>query len=280
MNNTLQHPITDEFLAREIERTIYEYSWTWEGEREQLIDTGDALIHVLDVPWFGNHGFAGRLVFEPASVEERLDTVLAQAEAGGRTFVWITGPSTRPTDLHERLIARGLEASILWDGLALRDLSQPFEHNPEGTVEPLSEANVVDYATICARFSPDISVYDERLAAARRLLQAGQRDAQVVLARIDGTPAGSAVMRMEPTGVAYLRNAFTLPEFRGRGLYLAMIAARLAMAREAGCRAAVVQAQTHTSSPILKKRGFEALCQLRGLVRPNAQPESQVASTG
>jgi hypothetical protein len=275
MSTGVARAFTDEFLRQEIERTLYEYSWTWEGEREQTIDTGDALIHVLDVPWFGNHGFAGRLIFDPATVEERLDAVLAQAEAGGRSFVWITGPSTRPLDLPDRMIARGLEAPILWDGLALRDLATPFEPRPEVTVRQLSAANAEQYATLCAQLSPDPAVLEERLAAARRMVEAGQREAQAFLAYIDGTPISCAVLRIEPTGVAYLRNAITAPEYRGRGAYLALVAARLAYAREAGCGGAVVQAQTHTSSPILRKRGFTVCCQLRGLVRPAAEPAQQ-----
>lgn len=272
MSMAVSRAFTDAFLAQEIERTIYEYSWAWEGEREQTIDTGDALIHVVDVPWFGNDGFAGRLVFDPATLEERLAAVLAQAEAGGRTFVWITGPSTRPLDLPERLPAHGLAAAIVWDGLALRDLTQPFEHSPEVAVRQLSDENAEEYATLCAQLSPDFGVREERLAAARRMIAAGQREAQAFIAYIDDRAISCAVLRIEPTGVAYLRNAITDPAYRGRGAYRALIAARLAFAREAGCGAAVVQAQTATSSPILRKRGFQVLCQLRGFIRPSAQP--------
>lgn len=272
--------MTDEFLAREIERTIYDYSWSWEGEREQVIDTRDALIHVVAVPWFGHDGFAGRLIFDPDTVDARLDAVLAEAEVGGRTFVWITGPSSRPGDLADRLAARGLEGSIVWDGLALRDLSQRFELHPEVTVQQLSAGNAEEYATLCAQLSPDPGVRTERLAAAHRLIDAGQREAQVFMAYIDETPAGCAVLRIEPTGVAYLRNADTDPAYQGRGAYLALVAARLAFARQAGCTAAVVQAQTQTSSPILRKRGFERLCRLRGFTRPSAGPDRQAHNPG
>jgi hypothetical protein len=75
-------------------------------------------------------------------------------------------------------------------------------------------------------------------------------------------------LRNEPNGVAYLRNAETLPAFRGRGIYLTLINHRLQVARAAGCTAAVVQAQVQSSSPILRKRGFRRVSWLRALTRP------------
>jgi ribosomal protein S18 acetylase RimI-like enzyme len=54
------------------------------------------------------------------------------------------------------------------------------------------------------------------------------------LARVDGEPAGAALLVVEE-GLAYLANASTLPQFRRRGVQTALIAARIADARAAGC---------------------------------------------
>lgn len=262
-----QQVATDKALARAVESTVIDYRWQYEGERAESIDTGDALIQALKVP-AGTHGFAGRFRLEAAHAAERLDALLAQAEKGGRRFLWITSPSSEPADVSDLLVSRGIPRTIVWDGLVLRDLARPFEHGHGVTAEPLSRRNAADYARMVARDSGEESTYGERLAAALRLVESGQSEAQVFLGRIDGQAAGCAVLRIEPGGIAYLRNAFTVREFRHRGVYLALVTARLASARAAGCTAAVVQAQIQSSSPVLRKRGFEPVCRLYGHMRP------------
>ena len=59
---------------------------------------------------------------------------------------------------------------------------------------------------------------------------------RLYLARVGGEPAGAAVLVVEDD-LAYLANASTLPEFRNRGVQTALIAARVADARAAGCEA-------------------------------------------
>jgi GNAT superfamily N-acetyltransferase len=68
-------------------------------------------------------------------------------------------------------------------------------------------------------------------------------------------------------GTANLCDAFTLPEARRRGVYLSLVAHRLAFAREQGCTLAVTRANTRTSAPILIKRGFKPVCSFLVLAR-------------
>jgi hypothetical protein len=89
--------------------------------------------------------------------------------------------------------------------------------------------------------------------------------------RLDGRPAGAVVLRLEPNGIAVIRNAFTLPQFQRRGVYLAAVARRVEVAREVGCTVAITQAISTTSSPILQKRGFRKLCELYAYA-PGDQP--------
>lgn len=262
--------LSNEDLAREAERTIMDYSWRWEGEREQVDDLGGALRRSLAVPWFGVDGMIVHVNLDPARADEQLDTVIARSEEGGRRLWWVVGPSAHPVDVVDRLVARGFERSIEWAGLALRDLSTPIPTNPDLVVEALSPSNSAEYAAFCVAAEPGQGpdVHDERLAAAHRFLEAGQGETGIYLGRLDGTAAACVVSHLEPNGVVYLRNAVTLPEFRNRGIYLSLVAHRVAIARVAGCTAAVVQAQSHTSAPILMKRGFERVCTIWGLMRP------------
>ncbi len=261
---------TRDELALAAENAIYEYSWTYEGERETLLGGNHALVHCLDAKWFGNDGFGGGLRFDEGHAEQQLDALLAEVGDAERHFVWITGPSARPVNVGELLAARGLAPRIFWEGLALEDLSWPYPDPTGVRVDQLSAENMDAYVALCLRGNTDESVRAERLAAAKRLILQGQREAQVYVAYVDGNPAGCSVLRVEGNGIAYLRNAFTSSEFRNRGVYIAMVGARLGYAREVGCTAAVVQAQRQSSAPILRKRGFFKVCELVGHERGGA----------
>ena len=51
-----------------------------------------------------------------------------------------------------------------------------------------------------------------------------------------------------------------MPSHRGRGVYRALVARRLADARRDGAEAAVIQAVRSTSAPICVGLGFEEVC--------------------
>jgi len=88
------------------------------------------------------------------------------------------------------------------------------------------------------------------------------------LARVDGTPAGGASLRLDESGVAQLTGAATLPSFRRRGVQRALLAARLAVARAAGCDLAVITTQPGTQSQAnAQRQGFDLLYTRAILVR-------------
>ncbi|HZI05184.1 MAG TPA: GNAT family N-acetyltransferase, partial [Archangium sp.] len=51
-----------------------------------------------------------------------------------------------------------------------------------------------------------------------------------------------------------------LPAFRGRGLYRALVTARLRYAAEREIPFATSHARANTSAPLLERLGFETLC--------------------
>ncbi len=102
---------------------------------------------------------------------------------------------------------------------------------------------------------------DPRLVAAqerrrRNQLAAGNR--RVILATVDGERAGSAGLSLFPPGGAVINGGAVRPKFRGRGIYRAMVAARLKMAREAGAAGLAVWGGD-MSAPILAKLGFQTV---------------------
>ena len=83
------------------------------------------------------------------------------------------------------------------------------------------------------------------------------------VAYLDGRPVGSGGLTVVDGMDARFWGGAVLPEMRGRGVYRAVLAARLAYAREAGADLALVKGRVQTSGPILRRAGFEAFGQER-----------------
>lgn len=253
---------TRAIASGELERIIYGYSEAWEGKLERAIELGDALVRAQPT-----HGTVMRVNLAPVRVDERLDALIAQVAATGGRCLWIVGPGTRPADLGDRLMRRGFTLAMEFEGLVLDDLSIDIARNPAVVIEPLSWDNAEAYATRCTD-SPSPRWHQYLLASAHRYVEAPLHEVQISIASLDGEVAGYAVLRIEPTGIAYFQAGLTVKEFRRRGVYSSLVAHRLAVARAAGCTAAVIGAQTTTAAPILLKRGFKPVCRFLGLVPP------------
>lgn len=83
-----------------------------------------------------------------------------------------------------------------------------------------------------------------------------------VVAYLDGRAVGTAGMTVAGPD-ARLWGGGVLPEARGRGVYRALLAARLAYAAAQGCELAIVKGRVETSAPILRRAGFAAYGQER-----------------
>lgn len=88
------------------------------------------------------------------------------------------------------------------------------------------------------------------------LLAAGHR--RVLLAIVDGEPAGTAGLGLFPPGGAAINGGSVGPKFRGRGIYRALVAARLEIARNAEVDGLCVWSGD-MSGPILARMGFETV---------------------
>jgi Acetyltransferase (GNAT) family len=253
-------------LVNAVERTLYESSSTCEGIEAHEIPLG-----VGEVVLRTQTGFAAAmpLRFPPSAVEESLAQAIEQVEAIVPWCLWVIGPSSQPPDLQQRFEALGFTVRMEWEGLALDDLSLPLPTTAGLVIEPLCWDNAAAYATAMAG-GADSPYRAELLSQTHRFLRRSPQEVQIDVARLDGEIAGYSVLRLEPNGVAYLRNAMTVPAFRNRGVYLSLVAHRLAVAQTRGYIAAVLQAQTATSAPILIKRGFKLVCRLVGLARKRA----------
>ena len=75
----------------------------------------------------------------------------------------------------------------------------------------------------------------------------------VASVRDQAASSGGCTLRGE---IAQLWGAVTVPEYRRRGSYRAVLAERLRLAREHGAALALVKGRVETSGPILVRAGF------------------------
>ncbi len=261
--------MNEELLAGEPERTMNEYRMAWEGEREEDIDLGSSLLRSLAVPWFGVNGLVVQQRYSPEHADQRLQEHMHEEERKGNRYLWIVGPRSQPADLGVRFERLGYVPAVRWDGMILTDLTQDVQGGTDVIVEPLGPDSAEGFARVRSEGFEDPAIYEERLASAHRYLQMQDRHGvHIHVARLGDEVVGHVILRTEPNGVAYFRDAYTLQSARQHGVYLALVARRLQVAREEGCTVGVVQANRETSSPILQKRGWRPVSWLTGYARP------------
>ena len=192
---------------------------------------------------------------------ELVDEVLAHVRGWGLLGVaWWVSAASRPDDTEEQLRSRGGKRIDTVQILA-RELSKPL---PELGIPGDVSVELVDgVATFRAasritvrgwgRKEPDEASGARDLAEALRDLATWTNFR--VLASVGGAPActGGATLDGE---VAKLWGAVTLPAFRRRGSYRAVLAERLRLARDHGAELALVKGRVETSGPILLRAGF------------------------
>ena len=213
-------------------------------------------------------------------VDDVIDEVLERARpmadpavpASAEVAWWVRLDA--PAGLEEALVARGAVLDETVDVLA-RSLTEDGEDLPAAEVE--------------LRWSDDLEVFADAVRLSAQVFGATATDRAVLEATFPGEQAkvrsggGGAVVaydeRGEPVGSggltlaaqdARLWGGVVLPEARGRGVYRAVLAARLAYARQHGADLALVKGRVQTSAPILRRAGFAAFGQERSwLLRCN-----------
>jgi GNAT superfamily N-acetyltransferase len=182
---------------------------------------------------------------------------------GTLEFGWVTGPSTRPVDLPQRLEAAGLKHEDSLAGMSLTDLSTPIAVNPAVRVKEVSMRDALAETEMMARAyglpNDVMRVFNDLLAATTNRIRA-----RGYFAYLDGDRpvAWSFLAYVADSPTVLLGGAATLEDYRGHGVYTALVARRLADARADGRTAAVIQADRKTSAPICAKLGFRELCSL------------------
>ena len=197
-----------------------------------------------------------------ASAESTIQTVRDRFAAKGKSFGWITSPSSRPSDLPRRLTEAGLVKADELAGMALTDLSLPIRANPEVEVRPASVAEQRQAISMtAAAYGMPLDVAEWFTEA---LIAADLRSAMyhAFLPGYSGPVAFGNLVFVPDTSIVLLGGAATVTDVRGRGIYTSLVARRLADARAAGAEAAVIQAVRGTSAPVCANLGVQELVPL------------------
>lgn len=249
-------------VAGMIEALLWDYEREWKPPGLELMEQADLLMwaSATSSPYSSR---VVRAVFTDRSADDEISRVVEFFEKRGKPFTWWIGPSTRPLDLGARLAAYGFELKGRDDGLAraVERLDIPLTSGV--TLEPVeSEEQVREMVSIAsAGFGHSADVAEAMVRERLSYLALPERRGGFLLARVSGMAAGYAGWRDSGDGrCVYLSGAATLEEYRGRGIYSALLAARLSGAAERGRAWAAVQANPETSSPILRRHGFEQRC--------------------
>jgi GNAT superfamily N-acetyltransferase len=182
---------------------------------------------------------------------------------GDLAFGWVTGPSTRPGNLPSRLEAAGLPNVDSIAGMARTDLAQPIEVNPRARVREVTWQDAIANSELMGRANgmpTEVMRLFNEIAAS----SADRIKAHPYVASLDDDKivAWAWLLYLPDSPTVLLGGAATLEEYRGHGLYSALVARRLADAHADGRTSAVVQADRRTSAPICAKLGFREICGL------------------
>lgn len=188
-------------------------------------------------------------------IDATIDATIARYASLGLRFRWAVTPDSRPADLGERLARRGLTAepsALMVAATADLHIDPPADI----TVSLVDAGNLETYVAInAAGWGVDPG---PMLDFHRHLLAHPGGINHCFLAEHDGRPVGAAnYAALERS--AYFMGAVVLPEHRGRGVYRALLAARLRHAAARGLPLVTTQARLTTSAPILAALGFHKL---------------------
>ena len=193
-----------------------------------------------------------------------LDAVIAQHRdhfaARGQEMEWKTRAHDRPADLVDRLVAAGFEPQereTVLVGVAA-DMTEAGAVPPEVRIRRTEDR--ADFARIAAMES---AVWGEDWTwLGDDLAREVAHDAEhflVFVAEADGEVVSAAWLATKPgTGFAGLWGGSTLPAWRARGIYRALVATRARAALDRGVEFLQVDA-SDDSRPILERLGFVAV---------------------
>lgn len=237
------------------------------GPNEELVECDDCVIFFAD----GTDARAcsvQRLRFERDTIEATVSRVREVIRQRGRLHAtWEVLSSVHPPSTIDFLLSLGMRRSTPPFAVIMALSAEPPSANPD--IEVVSVDTVEEFQTHVTITHEVFGMLDRLPEELKRIESDGARklaDRSFVryVARVDGVPAGAATATFTPAGVM-LHSGSTLPRFRQRGVYTAMVRHRWFEAVSRGTPHLITRAGP-MSRPILRKLGFQELSEVHFLV--------------
>ena len=234
---------------------------------DEYVERGDRVVRSVA----GDGGWAGVVWSDLEGVDA--DAVIAaevrRFAALSRPWEWKHYSYDRPPDLPDRLLAAGFTREPAEALLVAETADLTVDVPPPPGVELRA---VVDRHGVDALVSVHDAVFgDDHAPLGRRVLAGLSRQPSPVAAVVawaGETPiAAGRVEFREGTDFAGLWGGGTLPAWRGRGVFRALVAHRAALASARGVRYLQVDASAD-SRPILRRLGFVELATTTPFIHP------------
>ncbi len=204
-------------------------------------------------------------------VDRIIDETCAQYDQLELPFKWCLGPLTQPTDMVDRLSQRNFATTDV-RGMYCDPAALVLAAPEDVTVRRVGAHGLNDY--LGAFFDGWQIANTTRAQLTADITWAHAQSAwRFFVAEVDGAIAASACIFVKQHS-GYLMGGNVLPAFRGRGVYRALLRARLRMLAELNLPLATTQAREATSAPILERLGFATA--YRGHVMLNQRAQSHL----
>jgi GNAT superfamily N-acetyltransferase len=224
------------------------------------VDLDGPLVRTVGRPHGGFVGYRDLGGLEGGDLDALIARQVAFFAQRGEPFEWKLHGHDLPRDLPERLRAAGFAPDpqetvmVAPVGAIAREVAPPAgvalrRATPGADLERIGELEsrvwAREHVWLAAELSADLALAPEALV--------------IVLAEAAGEVVSAAWMRLElGTPFARLYGGATLAEWRGRGIYRALVAQRAGLAARRGYRYLQVDA-SDDSRPILARLGFAAI---------------------
>lgn len=195
---------------------------------------------------------------DEATIDAAIDQQVAYFSRNNQSFEWKAYAHDQPADLAERLVARGFVAEEP-DAIMVLDVAAAPDsllNRAKADVRRLSHpGQLADVVSVLGPvWGEDFSWVHERMGGHMAL----PGYLSVFVAYVDEVPACAGWTYYNEGHFAGLWGGSTLETYRGRGLYSAVLAARVREARQRGVRYLTIDAGA-MSGPIVARHGFETI---------------------
>lgn len=234
----------------------------YSGARSEILPGLTRQVHVS--------GGWGAIVFTNLP-EDDLDHVIAEQvayfDALGLEFEWKVYGHDRPGTLGEHLLRNGFEEDEI-ESVMVLDLDRDhglLERSSLWEVRRIDDRSGLHAIAAVFEAVRGVPFHDFEQFASE--LEQNPEYVSFFVAEVNGIPVSTARVTFTPdSDFAGLWGGSTHPDYRGRGLYTSLVAARAQEARRRGRRYLVVDAG-QMSAPILRHLGFKEITTARAYTR-------------